>query len=173
MLRLHWTVSRKNKFSLSSPYTLDMQYWTLNKFSFVDLLLRAVVMVFSYPANIYLFKVNNRNTRKSWGIWKQQNDVSDVVLFFLLTLNKFRSFFQCFYWWLWRVNVSWRISKSNMFSKCKKLLINCRNRKRQHLLKKFLMENFTFYVQWTVLNHLCFMKRVPYFYLAFVLLKLV
>ena len=49
------------------------------------------------PANIYMFKVNN----KSRGVkyvqskqWKHQNNVSDLVLVFLvLTLNIFHTFF--------------------------------------------------------------------------------
>ena len=51
------------------------------------------------PANIYLFKVNNRNNRKRCEIClkltiKQQNDVIEVVLvFLLLTLKIFVNFF--------------------------------------------------------------------------------
>ena len=62
---------------------------------------------FNSPANIYLFKFNNENTRKRCEIcWKStrkhQNDVNDVVLvFLLLTLNIFHTFFYCFYCWLW------------------------------------------------------------------------
>ena len=52
-----------------------------------------------FSENIYLFKVNNRNTRKrcetcSQLTIKHQNDVFDVVLvFLLLTLNIFHTFF--------------------------------------------------------------------------------
>ena len=49
-----------------------------------------------FPANIYLFKVNNRNTRKKGVkyVQKHQNEVSDVVLaFLLLTLKIFHTFF--------------------------------------------------------------------------------
>ena len=59
-----------------------------------------------------------------------------------------------------------------MFSKCKKVLINCRNCKHQHLLKKSLMENFSFYAV-NLSKPFVFTKGVPHFYLAFVLLKLV
>ena len=52
----------------------------------------------SSPANIYLFIVNSKNTRKRCEIClklakKHQNDVNDVVLFLVLTLNVFRTFF--------------------------------------------------------------------------------
>ena len=45
----------------------------------------------NFPANIYFFKVNNRNRRKRCEICskltlKHQNDVSDVLLFLLLIL---------------------------------------------------------------------------------------
>ena len=55
-----------------------------------------------FLANIYLFKVNGRNTRKrgeisSKLIIKNQSDVIGVVLvFLLLILNIFHIFFQCF-----------------------------------------------------------------------------
>ena len=55
------------------------------------------------PANNYFFKVNNGNTRKrcetcSKLTIKHQNDVINVVLvFLLLTLNMFHTFFLCFY----------------------------------------------------------------------------
>ena len=46
----------------------------------------------SLQANIYLFKVNNRNTRKK--VWNVQSYVNDVVLMFLLlTLTIFHTFF--------------------------------------------------------------------------------
>ena len=51
------------------------------------------------PANIYLFKVNNRNTRKRSEICsntKHQNDV--VLVFLLLTSNICHFLFQCFYY---------------------------------------------------------------------------
>ena len=53
----------------------------------------------TYAANICLFKVRNKNNRKKCGICskltkKHQNDVNDVVLvFLLLTLNIFHTFF--------------------------------------------------------------------------------
>ena len=59
------------------------------------------------PANIYMLKVNNRNTRKRCEICsdltiKTPDNVSDVVLvFLLLNLNIFHTFFYCFYCWLW------------------------------------------------------------------------
>ena len=48
--------------------------------------------IISLLANNYLFKANNRNTRKK--IWNVQSYVNDVVLMFLLlTLTKFHTFF--------------------------------------------------------------------------------
>ena len=53
----------------------------------------------SQPANIYLFKVKNRNTRKrcetcSKLTIKHQNGFNDIVLvFLLLTLNIFHTIF--------------------------------------------------------------------------------
>ena len=60
----------------------------------------------SNPANIYLFKVNNRKTRKRCEIcskltMKIPERRPDVVLvFLLLILNIFHTFFLFFYWWL-------------------------------------------------------------------------
>ena len=51
-----------------------------------------------FPANIYLFKFNNRNIRKRCEIYskltiKHQNNVNDIALvFLLLTLKYFKSF---------------------------------------------------------------------------------
>ena len=44
---------------------------------------------FYLPANIYFFKVNNRNSE----IDTETEIVTDVVLLFLLTLNIFQTFF--------------------------------------------------------------------------------
>ena len=58
-------------------------------------------------ANIYLFKVNNRSTRKRFEIYlkltiKTPERRHDVVPVFLsLTLNIFHTSFYCFYHWLW------------------------------------------------------------------------
>ena len=60
------------------------------------------------PADIYLFKINNVNTRSMHGIrskliktaeWKDAIDVVSVS--FLLTLNRFHTLFQCFHCWIW------------------------------------------------------------------------
>ena len=58
------------------------------------------------PVNIYLFKVKNRNIRKSCEIYskltKHQNDVTGVILMFLLlTLNIFLHFFLVFLLLTW------------------------------------------------------------------------
>ena len=56
-------------------------------------------VISSYPANIHLFYVNNRNFRKMYEICskltkKHQDDVNDVFLvFLLLTLSIFYNFF--------------------------------------------------------------------------------
>ena len=66
------------------------------------------VQYFPFPASIYLFKANNRNTRKrcemcSKIIIKTQKDVIDVILMFLLlTVNIFHRFFYCFFCWPWK-----------------------------------------------------------------------
>ena len=55
------------------------------------------------PANIYLFKINNRKTNKRCGICSKltikthQKYATDIVLVsLLLTLNVFHTFFKCF-----------------------------------------------------------------------------
>ena len=56
-----------------------------------------------HPTNIYLFKINNRNTRKWYKTYsnltiRYPNDINDVVLVsLLLTLNIFHNFFYCYY----------------------------------------------------------------------------
>ena len=59
------------------------------------------------PANIYLFKINNRNIRKRCEICSkltikppERHHWRNSVFFFLSTLNKFHNFFECFYRWL-------------------------------------------------------------------------
>ena len=60
----------------------------------------------SSPARIYLFKVNNRNTRKIYEICskltintlEQRHWQRSGVL--LSTLNRFHTLFWCFHWWL-------------------------------------------------------------------------
>ena len=64
---------------------------------------------FINPPNIYLFKVNDRNTRKRCKIcskFKEQHQAISLqrleafLVFLLLTLNLFNTFFWCFYCWL-------------------------------------------------------------------------
>ena len=52
-----------------------------------------------YPANIYLFKVNKRNTSKRYQICSHVIDV--VLVLLLLTLNIFQTHFLVFYCFLW------------------------------------------------------------------------
>ena len=55
-----------------------------------------------FQANIHLFKVSNRNTRKRCKTLKRhQNYVIDVVPLSLKSLNIFQTFLQCFCCWLW------------------------------------------------------------------------
>ena len=50
------------------------------------------------------------------------SNVNDVALVFLsLTLNIFKTSFQCFYCWLEQVNVSWVTSLVNQIIKVKKI----------------------------------------------------
>ena len=47
----------------------------------------------TYPANIYLFKIDKRNTKKLRNIFKVNNK-NVVLVFLLLTLNIFHTFFR-------------------------------------------------------------------------------
>ena len=102
---LHWIITKyfsfieslKNKFNFShvilSFHSIIFITVTVLSLSFNHIYIFFLLSLFavcSHPANIYLFEVNNRNTRKRCG-----NDVIDVV-FLLLTLNIFHTFF-----WLW------------------------------------------------------------------------
>ena len=61
----------------------------------------------NYSAGIYLFKVDNENTRTVCEIYTKltirlQNEVIDIVLvFLLLTLNRFHTLLWYFHYWLW------------------------------------------------------------------------
>ena len=61
-------------------------------------MLHLLIMRATYPANIYLFRINNRNTKKRYKTY---------LKFLLLTLNIFRTFFRCFYCWLWTSKCCW------------------------------------------------------------------
>ena len=56
------------------------------------------------PANIYVFQVNNKNTRRKCKICSKSTIKTPVLVFLLLTLNILHFFFYCFYCWLWRSN---------------------------------------------------------------------
>ena len=63
-------------------------------------------MILNCPVNIYLFKVNNTNTRTRLEICsklkRHQNDIDDIVLvFLLLTVNIYHTFFLSFHCWIW------------------------------------------------------------------------
>ena len=70
-------------------------------------------MTIAFPANIYLFKVNNRSVRQRCEICftltiKTPEHVSDVVLvFLLLTLNIFHTYFNVYIVVFEQVNVIW------------------------------------------------------------------
>ena len=55
------------------------------------------------PTGIYLFEVNNRNSRTMWEICLNLTiNINDVVLVSsMLTLNRFHTLFWCFHCWLW------------------------------------------------------------------------
>ena len=54
------------------------------------------------PTNIYLLKINNRNTRKRSHICsKLEIKTPDHMVHLLLPLNIFHTFLSCFYCWLW------------------------------------------------------------------------
>ena len=55
----------------------------------------------TFPANISLFKVNNRNIKKRCEMCPKLTMKDVVPVFLLLTLNIFHIFFQCFCYWLW------------------------------------------------------------------------
>ena len=55
----------------------------------------------TFPANIYLFKLNNRNTRKKWKICSKLTVTNVFLVLLSLTLNLFHTFFYCFYCWVW------------------------------------------------------------------------
>ena len=50
-----------------------------------------------FPADIYLLKINHRNTRASCEICSKLV----VLMSLLLTLNRFHTLTKCFYYWLW------------------------------------------------------------------------
>ena len=83
------------------------------------------------PARIYLFKVNNGNTRTICEICekltkRQQSNVIDgVPLSLLLTLNRFNTFFRCFVVDFEQVNGDWIFNTIRTF----KLALN---HSRQH-----------------------------------------
>ena len=56
-------------------------------------------------AVIYLLKVKNGNTRTMCEKFRHQNDDNDAVLMFLLlTLNRFHTLFQCFHHYFGQIN---------------------------------------------------------------------
>ena len=64
------------------------------------------------PANIYLFKVNNRNTRKRCEIFKVNNKntkTTVVLVFLLLTLNIFQPFSNVCIVYSEQVNLTWAV----------------------------------------------------------------
>ena len=63
----------------------------------------------SYPADIYLFKVNNRYTKTVREICSKLIIKTPVrhLLHSFLTLNKFYILFWCLYCWFWASNSTW------------------------------------------------------------------
>ena len=62
-----------------------------------------------YPADIYLFKVNNGNTKTVREICSKLIIKTPVrhLLFSFLNLNKFYILFWCFHCWFWASNSVW------------------------------------------------------------------
>ena len=73
-----------------------------------------ILQILSIPANIYLFKVDNRNTRKTCEI------CSKLTLFLLFTVNIFHTFFKCFYCWLRTSKFQLRCSRKKLVQRPKK-----------------------------------------------------
>ena len=94
------------------------------------------MMAWYYPADIYLFKVNNGNTKIICKIyskstikttvfhfytpWKRQETKGFLTFSgdiemepFLLTLNKFHTLFWCFHCWLWTIKYGMRLELSS------------------------------------------------------------
>ena len=103
-------LDRKQTLNHSAKLALNLKIrnlkWNLKSVKFQ---LKCLFWAESYlTADVFLFKVNNRNIRKRCEIYskltiKHKNDVTGVLLvFLLLTLNIFHVFFWCFYCWLWR-----------------------------------------------------------------------
>ena len=73
----------------------------------------------TYPTDIYLFKINNGNTRKrceirlKWTIMTPNNVNGVVLMSLLLTLNIFYTFFSVFIVYFEQVNVCWVVKNPN------------------------------------------------------------
>ena len=96
------TLNYKEKMFFKSNYFVSRSFFMSCHYTktFVHLLIIAAVSDFNafkltgwYPANIFLFKVNSRNTRKRFKIFSELVGHRSGSL--LLTLNIFRTFFYC------------------------------------------------------------------------------
>ena len=90
-------------------------YWSLHQ----NKIIIAMMKIKSYPTDIYLFKVNNKNTKTMCEICskltiKKNSDVINVLMSFSLTMNIFHTLTWCYYCWLWK-------------SKCRLVTIKYRN----------------------------------------------
>ena len=105
--------------------------------------------------DIYLFKVNSENTKAMYEIYlkltiKTKNDINDVVVvFLLLTLNKFRTFLWCFHCWVW-TSKCWPSSRQEWFQRFKSSCSFRNNYWPQNLGKIVLSKNSDIYGQWHV-----------------------
>ena len=80
-------------------------YWWLKKCDTFTSASKAFHWVWNNPGGIYLFKVNNRNTRKMWEIYSKltiKKTERRHWLFFIINFEQvFCTLFCCFYCWLW------------------------------------------------------------------------
>ena len=87
------TFLQENTISIEIYYGI---YWqiTISRFHSNDNLFRNKP---TYPGGTYLFKANNGNTRT-------MREICSNLVSLLLTLNRFHTFFWCFYCWTWTSN---------------------------------------------------------------------
>ena len=103
-----WHLLLRDIWSLLPKLYFWKEYWGLG---YVSIWIRGFPDI--YTANIYLLKVNNKNTRKKvWNIFKVNNKNTRTMLVtsfgvLLLTLNTYHTFFSVSIADIGQVNVSW------------------------------------------------------------------
>ena len=81
-----WKCSRQDTFLFAPPS------WTNPRKALAD---KSTEKYLVFPVNIYLFKVNNRNTTKKCEI------CSKLIITFTVNLEQILHLFKMFYYWLW------------------------------------------------------------------------